>query len=250
MHSLACGDLTGQVVLVTGAGKGIGRATAAVLSGSGAAVAINDIDEDAAATVARAICERGGRAAAFPGDVRDPGAMDAVMAAVAEWGGGIDSLVSNAGVGGTGKTIDQLSLDEWDHMIEANLRSTFICCRAVLPHLEQRGGGQIVCTSSVTALMGVPGSTHYSAAKGGIISFCKSLARELAPRRIRVNVVAPGLIDTDMSRARGIEHQRHLVAWHRIGEPKDVAHTVAFLLSPGSEFITGQVISPNGGAYM
>jgi 3-oxoacyl-[acyl-carrier protein] reductase len=131
-----------------------------------------------------------------------------------------------------------------------DLTSAFLMCRAVLPHMIAAGGGRMVNLSSITALMGVAGSTHYAAAKAGVIGFSKSLAREVASMRINVNVVAPGLIDTDMSRKRGIDHQRHLVAWPRIGEPQDVAGLVAFLLSDQAEFITGQVLSPNGGAYM
>ncbi len=250
MSGSPTGALEGMVAVVTGGGRGIGEATARELAVRGAAVAVNDIDAGAADGVARAICEEGGTAASFPADVCDPDAVDDMMSEIARWGGGINALVSNAGRGGTGKSLVEISLHEWDQMIESNLRSTFICCRAVIPHLNQQGGGQIVCMSSVSALIGVAGSTHYCAAKGGIISFGKSLARELAPFHIRVNVVAPGLVDTDMSRARGIEHQRHLVEWHRIGLPEDVAHTVVFLVSPGSEFVTGQVISPNGGAYM
>jgi len=120
----------------------------------------------------------------------------------------------------------------------------------VLPHMISKQRGRIVNISSVTAMMGVAGSTHYAAAKAGVIGFSKSLAREVAGNRINVNVIAPGLIDTDMSRKRGIDHQRHFVAWPRIGKPKDIAGVVAFLLSDEAEFITGQVLSPNGGAYM
>jgi 3-oxoacyl-[acyl-carrier protein] reductase len=116
--------------------------------------------------------------------------------------------------------------------------------------MKNQGRGRIVNVSSVSALMGVAGSTHYTAAKAGVIGFSKSLAREGAPHRINVNVVAPGLINTEMSNKRGAQHQLHLVEWPRVGEPVDVAECVAYLLSDGAELLTGQVISPNGGAYM
>jgi 3-oxoacyl-[acyl-carrier protein] reductase len=164
--------------------------------------------------------------------------------------GRIDSLVNNAGIGGVGKFLLELSIEEWNEMLRVDLTSTFLLCKAVLPSMISQGRGRIVNIASITAMMGVAGSTHYAAAKAGVIGFSKSLAREVAEHRINVNVVAPGLIDTDMARKRGIDHQRHFVAWPRIGEPADIAGVVAFLLSEQAEFITGQVISPNGGAYM
>ena len=238
-----------QLVLVTGAGRGIGRAVAQVLAEGGARVAVNDIDAGAARQTVAEIREQGGRAEPFPADVGDPAAVRTMVAAAAAWGE-LSGLVNNAGIGGTGKTLIELSLDEWREMMRVNLDSVFLSCREVLPYLAAAGRGSIVNISSVSALMGVAGSTHYTAAKGGVIAFTKSLAREVAAQGVRVNAVAPGLVDTEMSRARGIDHQSHLVLLDRIGCPRDVGHAVSFLMSEEAGFITGQVLSPNGGAYM
>ena len=171
------------------------------------------------------------------------------MEVLGAWGR-IDVLVNNAGIGGMGKTILDLTTDEWRQMIDVDLTSVFLCCRAVLPTMIQQRRGAIINIASVTGQMGVAGSTHYAAAKAGVIGFTKSLAHEVATHRVNVNVIAPGLIDTDMSRARGIEHQRHLVIWPRIGNVEDVAWAVAYLVSDRAEFITGTVLNINGGAYM
>lgn len=179
-----------------------------------------------------------------------PEAVEAMAAKTIQHFGRIDSLVNNAGIGGTGKFILELDIEEWNEMLRVDLTSTFLLCKAVLPAMISQGRGRIVNIASITAMMGVAGSTHYAAAKAGVIGFSKSLAREVADKRINVNVVAPGLIDTDMARKRGIDHQRHFVAWPRIGQPDDIAAVVGFLLSDQAEFITGQVVSPNGGAYM
>ena len=239
-----------QVVLISGAARGIGRAIAERLAGDGHHLALNDIDADGLARTVAKIKQAGHRVLGLEGDVSDPDTIKGMVDQLMAQFGRIDSLVNNAGIGGTGKTLLELTLDEWDQMLRVDLTSTFLLCRAVLPHMIDRQRGKIVNISSITALMGVAGSTHYAAAKAGVIGLSKSLAREVAGHRINVNVIAPGLIDTDMSRRRGIDHQRHFVAWPRIGQPEDVAGVAAFLLSDPAEFITGQVISPNGGAYM
>jgi 3-oxoacyl-[acyl-carrier protein] reductase len=243
-------QIKSQVVLITGAARGIGRAIAERLARDGHHLALNDIDGNALSHAVTQIKEAGYQVTGIEGDVGDPNAVKAMLDRVLERFGRLDGLVNNAGIGGVGKTIVELSLEEWNEMLRVDLTSTFLLCRAVLPHMISRERGWIVNISSVTALMGAAGSTHYAAAKAGVIGFSKSLAHEVADKRINVNVVAPGLIDTAMSRKRGIDHQRHLVAWPRIGQPADIAGVVAFLLSDDAEFITGQVISPNGGAYM
>ena len=239
-----------QVVLVTGAARGIGRSIAENLADQDCFLALNDINGNALSIVVHQIEEAGHHVQGFPGDVGDPNAVEAMVNRALESFGRIDSMINNAGIGGTGKSLLELSLDEWEEMIRVDLTSTFLLCRAVLPHMISQGRGRIVHISSISAMIGVAGSTHYAAAKAGVIGFSKALAREVAADRINVNVVAPGLIDTDMSRKRGIDHQRHLVAWPRIGKPEDVAAAVAFLISDHAEYITGQVLSPNGGAYM
>lgn len=239
-----------QIVLVTGAARGIGRAIAIRLAEQGDGLALNDIDAEILSQTVYQLKESEHDAIGLAGDVSDPKAVQDMVAKVVQQYGRIDGLVNNAGIGGVGKTLLELSLEEWDEMLRIDLTASFLMCQAVVPHMVAQGRGRIVNISSITAMMGVAGSTHYAAAKAGIIGFSKSLAREVAESRINVNVVAPGLIDTAMSRKRGIDHQRHLVAWPRIGEPEDVASVVAFLLSDKAEFITGQVLSPNGGACM
>jgi len=238
------------VVLVTGAAHGIGQAIAQRLADTGYRLALNDLNGAALSRALDRLQGTAGQVTGIEGDVGDPNAVQAVVDRTMEQFGRVDGLVNNAGIGGIGKTIVELGFEEWNEMLRVDLTSTFLLCRAVLPQMISRKRGRIVNISSVTALMGVAGSTHYAAAKAGIIGFSKSLAREVAGQRINVNVVAPGLIDTAMSRKRGIDHQRHLVDWPRIGQPADIAGVVAFLLSDEAEFITGQVISPNGGAYM
>jgi len=239
-----------QVVLITGAARGIGRSVADRLANDGHHLALNDIDARGLSHAVSQLKEAGHQVFGLAGDVGDSNTIGEMVDKVIKQFGCIDSLVNNAGIGGVGKPVLELTLDEWDEMLRVDLTATFLLCRAVLPHMISQQRGRIVNISSITAMMGVAGSTHYAAAKAGVIGFSKALAREVAGNRINVNVIAPGLIDTDMSRKRGIDHQRHFVAWPRIGKPEDVAGVVAFLLSDEAEFITGQVLSPNGGAYM
>lgn len=240
----------GPVALVTGAGKGIGRAVAEKLAAEHYRLVLNDLNAETLATTVKDLLNADCEAVTVAGDISDPSVAEEMVRIARNRFGAIDCLVNNAGIGGRGKTLLELELDEWEQMIRVDLTSVFITCRAVAPAMIEQQRGRIVNFSSVSALMGVAGSLHYTAAKAGVIAFSKSLARELAQHRINVNVVAPGLIETDMAIARGIDHQRHLVAWPRIGQPRDIAETVRFLLSDGAEFITGQVLSPNGGAYM
>lgn len=239
-----------QVILITGAARGIGRAIAERMLAEGHLLALNDIDREMLCHTIDTLQAPDSSIIDLSGDVSQPEVVEAMAAKVIEHFGRIDSLVNNAGIGGTGKFLLELDIEEWNQMLRIDLTSTFLLCKAVLPSMISWGRGRIVNIASITAMMGVAGSTHYAAAKAGVIGFSKSLAREVADKRINVNVVAPGLIDTDMARKRGIDHQRHFVAWPRIGEPDDIAGVVGFLLSDQAEFITGQVISPNGGAYM
>ncbi len=243
-------SLREKTALVSGASRGIGAAIAKLLAERGAWVCVNDIHETHAQETANAIVKNGGKAATMAGDVGRSADCWALAEFVLEQRGRIDLLVNNAGIGGTGKPLAELSEEEWTEMIRVNLGSVFLMCRAVVPHMIRQGGGRIVNISSMFALSGAAGSTHYAAAKAGIIGLSKSLARELVSHRITVNVVAPGIIDTLMFRARGIEPGPPWLLWPRLGQPEDVAYTVAFLCSEEAEFITGQVISPNGGGWM
>lgn len=242
--------LTDKVAIVTGAARGIGYAVADLLSGLGARVMLQDIDAATLSDAVKQLQAEDRQVLASRGDVSHTSDIQAMVEETLGKWGRVDILVNNAGIGGVGKQVLELSTEEWQRMIDVDLTAVFLCCRAVLPTMIRQQRGVIINIASITALMGVAGSTHYAAAKAGVIGFSKSLAQEVAMQHINVNVVAPGLIDTQMSRARGIEHQRHLVIWPRIGAVADIAWAVAYLVSDKAEFITGEVMNINGGAYM
>jgi len=244
-------DLTGRVALVTGASRGIGRAIATRLAAQGAIVVAAARGDHAAATVA-AIAGAGGRAEAVGADVTDAVALERLPGAVADKHGRLDILVSNAGV-----TRDQLLLrmkrDDWDLVIATNLTAAFTLAQAAMrPMLKQRGG-RIITVSSVAGQMGNAGQTNYAASKAGLIGFAKALAREVASRGITVNVIAPGIIDTDMTRAVSGKAQVNWAAQiplGRLGTVDDVAAAACFLASDEAAYITGHVLAVNGGMYM
>lgn len=244
------GRLAGKRAVITGAGRGIGEAIARLFAAEGARLVLNDVREEGVEHVAHELASGGTEVRVVVGDVSNPSHVDRIVASALDAMGGIDVLVNNAGIGGVGHTILETDLDEWERMLRVNLTGTFLCCRAAVPLMRQGGRGSIVNVSSITGLTGAAGSVPYGAAKAGIIGLSKSLAREVAEWRINVNVIAPGLIDTEMSRSRGQDVTRAAVLWPRIGEPMDIAHLALFLASDESEFITGQVIGPNGGALM
>lgn len=239
----------GQVAIVTGSTRGIGFSIAQRLAERGARVLINGNTAAGVQQVLETFARAALATVGCPADVStEAGAAAIVSTAVAAFGR-LDILVNNAGVGGTGKFLLELPVEEWDRLLAVDLRGPFLCCRCALPHMLEQGHGKIVNISSVTGLTGREGSTHYSAAKAGLIGFTKALARELAPQGINVNCVAPGLVDTDMSRARGFDEQRAQVPWPRVGTPEDIAEAVCYLVSPAAEYVTGQVLSPNGGFF-
>ena len=240
-------SLEGQVAVVTGSTRGIGLATAHALANRGARVVVNGTVSQEVSSVLGRFRDRGVLAAGCAGDVSTESGAEAIIGcALAEFGR-LDILVNNAGIGGTGKFLIRLPVEEWDRMIAVDLRGPFLCCRLALPPMLEQGRGKIVNIASTTGLIGREGSTHYAAAKGGLIAFTKALARELAPQGINVNCVAPGLVDTAMSRARGLDDQLPQVPWPRIGAPEDIAEAVCYLASPAADYVTGQVLSPNGG---
>jgi 3-oxoacyl-[acyl-carrier protein] reductase len=240
----------GKVALVTGASRGIGRAIAAMLAAQGATVVAAARGDNAAATV-EAIRAAGGRAEALSLDVTDADAAVAAVQGVVSTHGRLDILVSNAGI-----TRDQLMLRmkraDWDEVIATNLTAAFVLCQAALkPMLKQRGG-RIVAISSVVGQMGNAGQANYAASKAGLIGFCKSLAREVGSRSVTVNVVAPGFVETDMTKAVNEETQKQWAAQiplGRLGSPDDIAAAVCFLASDEASYITGQVLAVNGGMY-
>lgn len=243
--------LSGKVAIVTGASRGIGRAVAVLLAARGAHVLAAARGDHAADTVA-AIGQAGGQAEAVALDVTDSGAVDAMVASALARHGRIDVLVNNAGI-----ARDQLLLrmkrDEWDQVIATNLTAAFVCAQAVLKPMIKQRSGRIVSVSSVVGQAGNAGQANYAASKAGLIGFTKALAREVASRSVTVNVVAPGLIDTDMTRALTEKAQGDWSAQiplGRLGTPADVAAAVCFLASDEAAYITGQVLAVNGGMYM
>ena len=244
-------SLDGKVALVTGASRGIGRAIAASLAEQGATVVAVARGDHAAEGVA-ALTARGLKAEALGVDVTDTNALEAVPGGIVERHGRLDILVSNAGI-----TRDQLLMrmkrEDWDAVLATNLTATFVLAQAAMrPMLKQRGG-RIIAVSSVVGQTGNAGQTNYAASKAGLLGFVKALAREVASRSITVNAIAPGMIETDMTRAVAEKAQGDWAAQiplGRLGRVDEVAAAVCFLASDEAAYITGQVLAVNGGMYM
>lgn len=242
--------LAGEVAIVTGAARGIGRAIALELAREGAAVVVNfKSSREAAEALAAEIAAAGGRAAAFQADVADEGQAKRLAAWTARQHGRIDVLVCSAGV-----TRDQLAgamtLADWETVIQTNLRGPFLCIREVLPQMMAQKSGSIVALSSIAADRGSRGHCNYAAAKGGVNSLVRALAVELAPKKIRVNAISPGIIRTDMTkRIRGLAEEEILaeIPLARYGEPEEVARAVRFLASKEASYITGEILQVTGG---
>jgi 3-oxoacyl-[acyl-carrier protein] reductase len=244
-------DLSGKVAIVTGASRGIGRSVAATLASRGAHVVAAARGEHAADAVAQ-IRDAGHGAEVAALEVTDESSIDALIGSVLERHKRIDILVNNAGV-----TRDQLMLrmkrDDWDHVIATNLTAAFALTQAAIRPMIKQRAGRIISISSVVGQAGNAGQANYAASKAGLIGFSKALARELASRNITVNVVAPGLIETDMTKA--ITEKAHgdwtaQIPLGRLGTTADVAAAVCFLASDEASYITGQVVAVNGGMYM
>ncbi len=240
-----------KIAIVTGASRGIGRAIAVRLAATGATVVCAARGENAAATV-DAITAAGGRAEAASVDVTDAAAVDALVAGALDRHGRIDVLVSNAGI-----ARDQLMLRmkraDWDDVLATNLTASFSLCQAVLKPMIRQRSGRIIAIGSVVGQMGNAGQANYAASKAGLIGFCKALAREVASRRITVNVVAPGFVETDMTSAiagKAAADWSAIIPLGRMGTPEEIAAAVAFLASDEASYITGQVLAVNGGMYM
>jgi 3-oxoacyl-[acyl-carrier protein] reductase len=241
-----------RVALVTGAGSGIGRAIADKLARGGERVVVNDLNEESANEVVARIEDSGGRAAAAPGDVSDPEAVERIVATAREAYGPPELLVNNAGFLQQKRFAD-LTVEDFDRMIAVHLRGTFLCTRAVLPEMLSRGSGIVVNVASQLGQIGGIELCHYSAAKAGIIGLTKSLAREVSAQGVRVNAVAPGPINTELIVGLSEEWQRAKAAelpLGRFGEPEEVAETVAFLVSDGAALYVGQTLGPNSGDVM
>ncbi len=250
--------LTDRCALITGASRGIGRAIALRFAEEGCDVAINYLDEagrDNAAeaqAVADEVAAMGRKAICVSADVTDAAAVRAMVAEAVQQLGGLDILVNNAGIT-RDRTLRKLSPEDWEAVLRVNLTGAFNCCQAVLEHMLERGSGRIVSMASVVGLMGNFGQGNYAASKAGLIGFSKSLAREVARKGITVNCIAPGFIDTEMTQAIPPDVQQQIlgqIPMGKMGGPQDVANAALFLASDEAAYITGHVISVNGGMHM
>ena len=239
----------GKAAIVTGGGAGIGREIARMLASEGACVAIPDYNGEAAEEAAAELEGLGAKAIAFQADVADSQRMDEVVAATVEAFGGVHILVNNAGITRDNLLL-RMSREQWDAVIRTNLTGVYVATHAVLRQMLRQKAGSIVSIASVIGLMGNAGQTNYAASKAGIIGFTKSLAREVASRGIRVNAIAPGYIETDMT-AKLPEEARQAILKQvpipRLGQPQDVARAVRFLCSDDASYITGVCLRVDGG---
>ncbi|MHB1615860.1 MAG: 3-oxoacyl-ACP reductase FabG [Metallibacterium sp.] len=243
-------SLAGEIALVTGASRGIGAAIADTLAAAGARVIGTATSAAGAEAIGQRLAAHGGQGRVL--NVTDDGAVEALIESIIMEHGALSILVNNAGI-----TRDQLLLrmkdEDWQAVLDTNLSSVYRTSKAVLRSMMKARKGRIISIASVVGVTGNPGQTNYAAAKAGIIAFSKSLAREIGSRGITVNVVAPGFIDTDMTRALGEDQRKMLeatIALGRLGKPEDIAQAVLFLASSAAAYITGETLHVNGGMYM
>jgi len=242
-------DLKDQVALVTGASRGLGKAVALTLAANGARVACVARSAEALAATVEAIGQAGGTAEPYPCDVKDRVSVDHVVDAVAQKWDRLDILVNNAGI--TRDTLlPRMTDEEWDDVLNTNLRGAFLFSRAASRYMMRARYGRIINMSSVSGLIGNPGQTNYSASKAGLIGLTRSLSRELAGRKVTVNAVAPGFIESEMTATLGpalLDEARKRIPARRLGTAQEIADAVLFLASPAAAYVTGQVLTVDGG---
>jgi NAD(P)-dependent dehydrogenase (short-subunit alcohol dehydrogenase family) len=247
-------ELTGRVAIVTGAGAGIGAGIAATLAEAGAAVAVADIDGEGAASTAKAIEKRGGRAITVTADVSDAREIDAMVRQTVTDLGGIDILVNNAGIATT-ELVEDLDEEKWRGVLDVNLTGPFLCCKAVLPHMRRKGWGRIVNVASVAAKrISFTGAASYTASKAGLLGFTRHLAYEVAPHGINVNAICPGPTMTPMYERNADEQTRReriaLVPKGRWLTPEDHGRVTVFLCSEAADALCGLAIDVDGGSLL
>ncbi len=245
-------ELNDKVALVTGSARGLGQAIALKLAEAGADIALCDLNAEWLEETAEKVKALGRRAEAYGVNVADGESVAAGIKAIEKDFGKIDILVNNAGITKDG-LIMRMSEDDWDAVLNVNLKGTFLCTKAVMRGMMKQRSGTIVNIASVIGLMGNAGQANYAASKGGVIAFSKTVAKELASRNVRCNAVAPGFIRTAMTDALEEDVQnkmKELIPLSRFGEPEDVANVVLFLASDASAYVTGQVVSTCGGMVM
>ena len=242
--------MTGRIVAITGAGRGIGLATARRFAEGGALLALNDLNlGEGTKEVSAEARKKGGEALLIEADVAHPEEAEGFIREAERRFEAIDVLVNNAGILRSTPT-HEVSWQEWEEVISVNLSGTWSCLRAALPGMIERGEGRIINVSSELGLIGFPTYAAYSASKGGIIALTKAVAKEVAPHGVLVNSVAPGPVETDMLINDTIEYNdetREQVPLRRFGKPDEIAAVIEFLAGPGGSFMVGQVVSPNGG---
>jgi len=242
-------DLSNQVALVTGASQGLGRSIAIELARNGARVVCVARNTDKLKETVAIIEADGGAAVALACDVKDRQSVDKAVDHVADTWTRLDILVNNAGV--TRDTLmPRMTDDEWDDVINTNLRGAFLFARAASRHMLRARYGRIINMASVSGLMGNAGQTNYSASKAGLIGMTRSLSRELAGRNVTINAVAPGFIESEMTKILGeaiLAEAKKRIPARRLGTPQDVAYAVLFLVSPAAAYVTGQVLTVDGG---
>lgn len=245
-------ELLGKVALVTGAAQGIGKAIALLLAEKGADVVVSDINVEKAQETAREVEEKGRKSMALKVNVADPDEVEQMVETIIEKFSRIDILVNNAGIT-RDKLLLRMSSEDWDAVLDVNLKGVFNCTKSVIKYMSKQRSGKIVNIASVVGLMGNVGQANYAASKAGVIGFTKTVAREFAQRGININAIAPGYIQTPMTEVlpeKVKEELMRLIPMGRLGQPEDVAQAVLFLVSEASNYVTGQVLNVNGGIYM